>query len=373
MKIKNLLNIYIALTILVTFLMDIIYPFFPEFRYFKYIGFPIFFILLNRYLKLKNRPKYNRNTLAFVALILHSLMFYWLMPGSQGFLELIFIFSGISIWLFSWHTEVNFNLISYLSYFCFIVFYLGFANFDFSLTAFLKSETSDIEGGISFVFGFLALYFWEKKQHKHFIINLILIILTLKRTVLIALVFVVLISVLPKKISKKIYNRWLAVTVNILVIFIFQLFAQGVFDDVIREVTNLSPGEFSSGRQYLFSKLFNLFDNSVSSLLFNGLGQGSVPVLLSDYMGQIFLLHNDILKITFEHGYLFLVLFLSLFYKTNDARIFRLCVFLNIIYLTDNALIYQYCYALFFGMINNYNFQNQFNFVITKLKYNNIK
>jgi hypothetical protein len=357
MKIRNFLNIYVFIAVLVTFLMDIIYPVFPEFRYFKYFGFPIFFILIHRYIKLKNKPKFNTNTLAFIYLIIHSLLFFWLMP-SQGILELLFIFIGISIWFFNWRARINFVTLAYLSYFSFIIFYASTGNFDFSVSAFFKSQTSDIEGGISFVFGFLALYFWEIKKKKHFIVNVILLILTLKRVVLFALIIVILLSILPKRLSAIVQKRWLIIGVNLFLIFLIQLFSFGVFDDFIREFTNLSPGEFSSGRQYLFLKLFEDFGSDVSSLFLQGLGQGSVPVLLGDFMGQLFLLHNDILKITIEHGYLFFIIFLFVFYRSKNAKIFRLCVFLNIIYFTDNALIYQYCYALFFGIMNNYKFDH---------------
>lgn len=345
MKRNTFYSIFIYTIISTTLLVDLIFPFFPYFRYLKYIGLPFFLILLitNSFKKFK----INNRVKPFLLLIISSLVLFPLLT-QQGIYELIFIFAGIAMFLFK--NDFNFDMekLSYFSAFLFIVFYAIGGDFNFSKEAFYDSSTSSVEGGLSFIFGFLAIYFWEQKRKWHFLLNFILLLLSLKRIVFVGVIVIILLSILPRRISKIFTNRFVLIGFNFIFIFVVQLFVNGHFDELIREITGLSPGHFTGGRTTLYSLVLNeqVFSGYQNYLF--GIGQGGTSNILANYFGHIFLLHNDIIKIIVEHGYIVFFLFIYLLYNSKNKKIINASIFLNILYLTDNALIYQGVYVMYF-------------------------
>jgi len=356
MKQSVLYSIFIYTVVSVVFMTDVIFPFFPDFRYLKYIGLPFALILL--FTNSFKSYEINDLTKPFLLLILSSLVLFPLLT-QQGLFELIFIFAGIAMFLFKNDFKFDMTKLSYFSAFLFVVFY-GFGGFfDFSKEAFYGSRTSSVEGGLSFIFGFLAIYFWENKNKQHFILNFLLLLLSLKRIVLIGVIVVILLTIIPKRFSKFVTNRVFLIGFNIVFVYVIQLFVNGYFDGFIREFSGLSAGHFTSGRNTLFALVLNeqVFSGFKNYLF--GIGQGGTTNVLADFFGHIFLLHNDIVKILVEHGYIIFISFLFLLYKTNNEKILRASIFLNILYLTDNALIYQGVYLMYFLITYKYEKEKQ--------------
>ncbi len=346
MKIDSLYNIFLFTIISVTLIVDKVFTIFPEFRYLKYIGIPFFLILVITNYKNFKFYGINDRVKPYLLLITVSIILYPLLT-KQGIFELIFIFAGISMFIFLPDIKININALNYFSIFLFILLYLGGGSYDFSLEAFYKSNTSSTEGGYSFIFGFFAIYYWEQRKFSKFLINLLFIVLSLKRIVFLGVIVVIILSVLPKKISNILTHKILLIGANLSFILITQMLTAGSFDENIRKHTGIGTGEFTSGRTFLYSLVL---DKDVFSgrNMFLGIGQGGTSNILEKHFEHNFLLHNDILKIVVEHGYLIFIVFFWLLYETKDEKILRLTIFLNLLYLTDNALIYQVVYLMYF-------------------------
>jgi len=350
MKKDELYNIFIYTVVSEVLVVDVVFPFFPIFRYLKYLGLLFFIILLAfgsfKGLKINDRAK------PFLLLIINSLILFPLLT-QQGVFELIFIFAGIAMFLFK--TEFHFNMekLSYYAAFMFVVFYAFRGKYNFSAEAFYASDTSSVEGGLSFIYGFLAIYFWEKKKKWHFLLNFILVLLSLKRIVFIGVIVVIFLTLSPKRLHRFITNRIFLIVFNMAFIIIIHLFVNGYFDEFLRNLTGLSIGQFTGGRNTLYSLVL---DGQVFSGLdyLLGIGQGGTTNILANYFGHVFLLHNDIIKIAVEHGYLIFVLFLFMLYQTKNEKVLRLTIFLNILFLTDNTLIYQAVYLMYFLIVHKY-------------------
>lgn len=264
--------------------------------------------------------------------------------GKQGGLELIFIISSVALFLPWMKEKSTFNIDVFFIFSTFLFILLNFKGIqvDFSLSAFVRSETSNLEGGYSFIFGLFFCYFFLSKKYIFSIFCFLLVILTMKRIVFISCVLCVLLSLSPKFIVDFYLKKIFLVLTNVFYLLFSYSFAAGYFDDIIRKVVGINATHFSQGRTSLTSSIIPSLDENLTQLFFLGRGAGTVVDNLTLSFGSYHLLHNDVLKVFYEYGFIAFICFFLLLYsvKSKESLIFALS--LNVYFFTDNVLIYTH-------------------------------
>ena len=310
------------------------------FIYLKYLSILVFtFSILSQMI-----IKLNKNISPFLLLIIITLTKIW-QYNSQTFFDLFFIFSAISIFLINIDYKVNIYLVNILMIVAYFLIYYNSINLNFSLLSFLTSKTSRTETNTSsFLFTLFSLFFFNIRNYKWFFINFIMLILTYKRITFVSLTFVIILILFSrtnlKAFFKKKYNILvlILVLVNIFYVFITYQFGKGKFDHLIVKLTGLSPGYFTQGRSTLIYLLVkNYISLNFNNAFFFGLGQGTLPLILESKLKYAQLIHNDIFKLFFEHGFFIFITFFYLLYKYSN---FFFAILFNLFMLTDNVLIY---------------------------------
>lgn len=324
------------------------------FRYLIY--FPavlgLFFLFLNKFKLDSFSLKYNPVSIAFFLLIVNGLLHLPIIDA-VGYSQLFFILAGLlPIFIFR-RLRVHWRYVSII----YIVGYLlaiGGNEFaiDFSLERFFTSDISSAETNQHpFVFGVLTLFFLYNRDKKFFLLNLIFVVLSFKRIVflgVLAAIPFVLIERQSRIIMKN--KRWLFLVANIMVLFIIISFTEGLYDDLIKDITGLSAGHFTMGRNTLYEPLVNkFFEMNFLEKIF-GLGQAFTYNLSISYIGDA--PHNDLLVLLIDQGVIVFCLFFLWIYK---VRVIYPIIFSNVLFITDNTLIYTFYTFIFFLLVNNLN------------------
>lgn len=328
------------------------------FRYLKY--FPavlgLFFLFLNRFklnnLSIKNNPV----NAAFFILIINGILHFPIL-NEIGYEQLFFILAAMLPFLVFKQYIINWKFIS-------IIYILGYLVaisgndllINFSLDQFLTSDTSSAETNQHpFVFGILTILFLYKQDKKYFLLNLIFVIISFKRIVflgVLASIPFVLIERHRRNILKN--KRWLFLFANVIVLFIIISFSQGLYDNLIKDITGLSVGQFTMGRNTLYKPIVDkFFEMNFFEKLF-GLGQAFTYNLSISNIGDA--PHNDLLVLLLDQGIFVFILFFLLIYK---SKIVYPIIFTNMLFLTDNTLIYTFYLFAFFLIINNIKENNE--------------
>ncbi|PPE71371.1 hypothetical protein C1702_02840 [Caldimonas thermodepolymerans] len=218
---------------------------------------------------------------------------------------------------------------------------------------------SPLEGGVQFnpllsqssfespyghAFGVLAVWAAVTRRWKHFLLALVLAILTLKRIAVIATVVCGLVYLMPRGLVDRVLRPWFMIPANVLLLSLAILYGLGYFDRWVYETFGTSSNHVSMGRRWLYHWPARDIVDSMPGLLFIGDGAGHVYQVLmqkAGYSGK-YQLHSDLMKLLLEYGGLvfFLYFWFAYRFKSLAARMFWL--YFNIIMLTDNALNYQY-------------------------------
>lgn len=200
-------------------------------------------------------------------------------------------------------------------------------------------STAPFESVFCFVFGAFAVYFFITRRFVYFAVSLVLVFLTLKRIVVLAVFASVFLTILPVKIKTFLVSNTSFIIVNAFVCVFLLLFAGGFFENIISEVFSKNSNAFSLGRFDIFNNAIDKFSYNFEANIIFGMGVGHTYIERFPGMG-VENLHSDILKIFFEFGFfVFLFFIFCSVYKLNlEERIFF--VYLNVVFLTDNVLIY---------------------------------
>lgn len=228
---------------------------------------------------------------------------------------------------------------------------------DFSLSAFFKSATSTVETNTpNFIFALFFIYHLFKGNKFYAVLNFCCIIIFFKRIIVIAVLICIILYVVHRIYGQKKtvkINPLLFVTANFLYLYITIAFANGNFNKMLHQLTGISVGELSMGRNTLYKLVGNDF---VHSDLFNivfGHGTASCSNFLMRY--RIGDLHNDILKLAYEQGIVVFSLFIYLLYKHAKTWFgLSLTIMMNIFFLTDNTLIYTMVSLIYFLVYQEY-------------------
>lgn len=275
--------------------------------------------------------------------------------STQGVLELLFILAAFIMFMHPKVRSFKFPVV-YFSLFLTLVFCLvklPMLDLQLDFVSFIKSETSNLEGGYTFLFGIFAVYFWLTGSKTLAVLNLILLVLSMKRIVAIAVLIPILIAVMPAAIRRLALNPYVLIGANITYLVLSFSISAGYFDAIIKEYFAINIGHFTQGRTTLLQSLIPYVEQNFWMTAILGNGPGAAVNQVTESFGSYHLLHNDNLKLFFEYGFIIFFTFFALlyFHKSEKVKMMSLC--LNIFFLTDNVLIYSHVLFFYFLCIHN--------------------
>ena len=223
--------------------------------------------------------------------------------------------------------------------------FMSGGHFEYSI---LNSKSS-FESTFAFPIGMIALYFYLTRKYGWFIAMSLFSLLALKRIVLLALLVTITISNMPRFLRMLSLNPFLVALASLILISIGIDFSRGYYDELIYNFTGQSSNALSMGRQDIWLRVLNAMDFNHADYILWGKGFGSVTLVLNETIKPIpDLLHNDILVMVLELGYIlsFIVLFLIMNIQCVNSRL--LAVFLMLLFFSDNVIIYQHVMIPYF-------------------------
>lgn len=313
---------------------------------------PIFAILIFAYGKIEF--EFDRNVIPFaiLAVIGYLSVFDF---DFEIFKKVYFLFCYVIIFTLFNYSKVDLDVRYFASFF--IALFLATSvlelvkaggSFEFSI---LDSK-STFESTFAFPIGMIALYFYLTRKYGWFAIMTLFSVLALKRIVLLALLVTIVIANLPKALRLLALNPFLVALVSLLLISFGINFAQGDYDQLIYTYTGHSSNAFSMGRKEIWGAVLNAVDFQHSNYLIWGDGFGSVTKVLNEALGpDPDLLHNDILVMVLEQGYLLTFFILLLIMNVDNTNGRLLAIFLMILFFSDNVIIYQHVMIPYFILL----------------------
>ena len=217
---------------------------------------------------------------------------------------------------------------------------------------FMASKSS-FESPFCFVFGMLAVWAVLTRRWREALVAVVFTILTLKRIALIGVVLSFALLLLPRRLSDLLLKPLPMIVFNATVVLLAVMYAQGEFDKLIGEWTNMSANQAGMGRRVLYYRpSVELTNNFFDRYLFIGAGAGAVYDMMkgiASWAGKGNL-HCDVMKIMLEYGGIAFAAFFWLAYRIRSFAVRVLWFYVNVTMLTDNTLIYPFV-IFAFGMI----------------------
>ena len=348
--------IFVSILIGISFASNALSSFSEPLKYLKYIPFFIgLFLLISRGSMLKLSMGNTPFIIPFFIIIASS----FVRPFQYNSIFLnsqIFIISALIVFLSTYKISFQIKLINLFVFFALLIdisIKKGL-NLDFSFSALIRSETSNLESNLTaFLFGLFFIYWLTKKNNIWAILNLSLIIISFKRIVVVAVIICLLSNVLSIKFKQTIFRPVFFIIVNILFVFFTYYISTDHFQQIVFEIFGLQSGHFTEGRSTFVSLVMpELFNKPMAFI--TGIGQDNLRLILSSKLGCDQYFHNDVFKILVEHGLIIFVIFFYFFYKIN-IKFILFPIFLNICMTTDNVLIYTpvlICYLILVYTLN---------------------
>jgi len=210
-------------------------------------------------------------------------------------------------------------------------------------SAFSLADSSALyESSNSFVFGGFLVAFLLKKKKFLAITSLILLFITLKRISLLGVMICFFIIVSPAYLKKALASSQAILLGNIAALLIIISTATGTTNNIIEDLTGKGIAEFSLGRNYHYIGVVSDMVANPANLIFgNGAGSAYSKAIIDPRVSENPNLHSDTLKILYECGLIFFLLF---FYRSSKNQNFSqntLLIYISILFITDNTLIYS--------------------------------
>lgn len=260
--------------------------------------------------------------------------------------KLYFIFVYTSIFLLfdfsKIHIDTRLLALYFIALFLVDISY-GLASGTSSISFDINESKSTFESTMAFPLGMLMLFFFLRKDYLWFTILLVLSFFAMKRIVLLSTFLIIVIDQLPEKHKRLLVNPYLITVVATIGVLLCIEFSRGSMDPLIQSLTGLPPNHFSQGRQELWSNLLNTVHFDHFNFLFLGAGFGaSANAMELFYSSTKMPVHNDILSLVVDIGYLLTIVFIFLLNKLESMQERLLALFISLIFFTDNVLIYQH-------------------------------
>lgn len=283
----------------------------PDIRYIQYIGLfagPIFCWLYG-FKKLYIVPSYIKSYILLIVYGIISCLDY--APEKTHYI----VFWSSSVLLFLPYNKFKINLkiiniIFAISQFCII----SDMHLDLTWMAFLKSTISSVERNApAFVFPLFLVYFLYKSDKWMCALNTIGIIIFGKRIIIVAFIGVLILYIGRKyfwKNKQPSIHPLVFVGANMIYLYMTILFANREFNHFLQQITGLSIGELTMGRNQLYKLVVTDFSKSdlIQYLFGHGIMSEQSIYCNLNITNDV---HNDILKIAYEYGIIcFCVFFL---------------------------------------------------------------
>ena len=299
----------------------------------------ILFLSLNGFKFVVSSFSFKYLILGFILVIFSGFLHFYEL-SLVGFSQIILISIPLIPFVVINNFNINIFIISIINIIGFLIINLSNDfSFNFSIQSFYESNNSSLETNQHpFVFGLFVLYFFYKKEYPGFFLNLIFLILSFKRIVILGVLFSLLYFTIIRRfhLNQK-FTAFFFPVLNVFVVIFFYLFSNNFFDDFIREITGLSPGHFSMGRQYIYKLLFDTWRLFDFTRFFFGVGQGFSLVLVLNDLGHA--PHSDLIVLLIDHG---IFVFLGFFFLIYKYRFTFLILYFNFLLFTDNILVYNF-------------------------------
>ncbi|MCD8287292.1 MAG: hypothetical protein LUC18_00400, partial [Porphyromonadaceae bacterium] len=343
-------------TLVMCLLLFMIYTFdINEFHYVHYLCLVLISVMTFTKLELKSEITYV-NALLVIILTSFLRVNQWtiLMAKDLGLML-------VGILPFLCNANFKFN-ISIFNKFLWILFVIAAGSrlfsLNFSINAFLSSNTGIELGSFAYTFAFLAVY-WVGKSSRNVYLNILFSVIAGKRIVTLSILVCVLIAFFCKGKETKYVNKYIKIGLFALVvvyIVLSYMFAYGLFDSFILSTFDRSANQLTMGRQRLFLATFS----HISIPEFWGIGAGNSIDIIHAATNDM-RMHNDFLKIYAENGlFVFIAFFYVLFRKLRYSQLPYITTMFAL-FMTTNTMIYAieiFLFGLFFNADKYFYYRN---------------
>lgn len=215
----------------------------------------------------------------------------------------------------------------------------------------VKSATF-AESAMSFVAGLFLLYWLTQKKDRSFwlmlVLNSVFLLLSMKRAALLGLMVAALVLAMPALYRRYLLHPALMVALNLALIAAFVQLGTGALDGWAREkgvVLRCLPEEAqcfdaTNGRLALIQDIAEEMHDTPQAFILRGKGPGANYQMMKSVESQGGNLHNDMMRIAYEFGWLLFAGFIYLMYRCREPLALAFAAYLNVVFYFDNVLIY---------------------------------
>ena len=197
---------------------------------------------------------------------------------------------------------------------------------------------------------FSVIFFISRGKKMELILTIFFILLSGKRSVILATSLLPIIYLIPKIFITK-FKTSFGVISNSIMLFLLYLLLNGNLDVFFYKFFGLdSIGAIMAGRFSIYTSLISELEVSSYFDFFFGHGIGSSKFIIGDYIGlSEKMTHNDVLRILFEFGLIGCVIFIiSIYSLAKNRNAFSLIISFNIIFFLTNNFFFPVIHLLFF-------------------------
>lgn len=316
---------------------------------FRYLAFTIPFLVLLTTLG-DRAVRFDDELYPFALLLIWGLALGGL-ASVGGWKDLFFIMSGVSAALLSRVPSIGSGKALVMTVIGMCIYFPLYGRFGGGFSFDIATSESTLESNYSFLLGLIAVVALLEKRTAMFVLAFLLTLLTLKRIAVLGVLVVLVAYFFEKKKPGLLLNPFVMTVVNTVFILACLAYGLGYFDYWIYQVTGESADALGMGRRAALEIPAREIMAHPFSAFFTGQGPGQIyelmnPLNNTKHVGN---LHSDVIKMVYEYGFLFTMLFIGLGYKAKTSARRLVFLYFNILLLTDNLLIYYF--FLFFMMV----------------------
>ena len=203
----------------------------------------------------------------------------------------------------------------------------------------------------------MAIFFYHNKHWKLFILAIVISYFYYKRIVYVGIFVVLFINAIS---YKSLTLRKYAYGILSLLIITVGLNSESFYELISSILSNylgqyVSPNLITSGRYYMVTEINNILENASTLTNIFGNGSGFSHIFTStDQASNASQLHNDILRIRIDYGYIGIFGLIIIILNALTKNKFYMSIFFYslTLLLTDNILTYTYYWITFFILVS---------------------
>ena len=233
----------------------------------------------------------------------------------------------------------------------FVFLYGFFGDYSGGVQFDIINSVSSFEGNFGFLFPMLVPFALYHRNYLLAGVSLFVGLIGLKRIALLAAFGAAVFVLLGEKRGRWLLNAPVMLAMNAFVLIADIAYSSGALDWIIKSTTGQSANQLGMGRKALHHYVVQDLINE-PLLALTGRGFGAVYGAAERGFGvyEKVNLHSDLLKLSYEIGYVFTAVTICLMYSTKNYMHRVAFLFFNILFFTDNTLIY-YFFLFFFVLL----------------------